>query len=186
MIFVCAGSVFNSVHAQRYLPRQSGLQITGGMADGFHWNKKTDFAYYFGMAVATYTKRGNRWVVGAEYFHKKYRYKDVKVPVEQYTAEAGYYLKCLSGRKKAFFLSVGLSGLVGYECSNKGKKLLYDGATLNNKDAFIYGGAATLEAEIFFCDRVIFLINVRKRLLFGSTIGKLHTQFGVGLKFILN
>jgi hypothetical protein len=174
------------VQAQRYLPKQTGLQFTGGTADGFHWNKKTDFAYYFGMAMTTYTKKGNRWVVGAEHFHKKYLYKDVKIPVEQYTAEGGYYFKFLSDRKKTFFLSAGLSGLLGYEVSNKGEKLLYDGATLNDKDAFIYGGAVTLELETFLCDRVIFLINARERLLFGSTIGKFHTQFGVGIKFIVN
>ena len=39
-----------------------GLQVTGGMADGVHWNSKSDFAYYFGAALSTYTKNGNRWV----------------------------------------------------------------------------------------------------------------------------
>ena len=44
-----------------------GLQVMGGMADGVHWNSKSDFAYYFGAAMSTYTKNGNRWVIGGEY-----------------------------------------------------------------------------------------------------------------------
>ena len=40
---------FNQAHAQRCLPGMKGLQVTGGMADGVHWNSKSDFAYYFGF-----------------------------------------------------------------------------------------------------------------------------------------
>ena len=54
---------FNRAHAQRCLPGMKGLQVTGGMADGVHWNSKSDFAYYFGAAMSTYTKNGNRWVI---------------------------------------------------------------------------------------------------------------------------
>ena len=87
-----------------------GLQVTAGMADGVHWNDDTDFAYHIGAAYSVYTKNANRWVIGGEYLHKKYDYKDMRIPVEQFTAEA----------------------------------------------------------------------------LFGSDIGKFHTQISVGLKFIIN
>lgn len=43
---------FNQAHAQRCLPGMKGLQVTGGMADGVHWNSKSDFAYYFGAAMS--------------------------------------------------------------------------------------------------------------------------------------
>ena len=45
----------------------------------------------------------------------------MQIPVEQFTAEGGYYLKFLSDRRKTFFLSLGLSALAGYEVSNKAK-----------------------------------------------------------------
>ena len=67
---------FNQAHAQRCLPGMKGLQVTGGMADGVHRNSKSDFAYYFGAAMSTYTKNGNRWVIGGEYLEKHYPYKD--------------------------------------------------------------------------------------------------------------
>ena len=127
---------FNRAHAQRCLPGMKGLQVTGGMADGVHWNSKSDFAYYFGAALSTYTKNGNRWVIGGEYLEKHYPYKDLQIPVSQFTGEGGYYLNFLSDRKKTFFLSLGLSALAGYETSNWGDKLLPDGSTLTDKDGF--------------------------------------------------
>ena len=157
-----------------------------GMADGVHWNDNTDFAYHIGAAYSVYTKNANRWVIGGEYLHKKYDYKDMQIPVEQFTAEGGYYLKFLSDRRKTFFLSLGLSALAGYEVSNKSEKLLPDGSTLLDKDCFIYGGALTLELEAYLTDRVALLLNARERALFGSDIGKFHTQVSLGLKFIIN
>lgn len=183
---LCLCQTFNLAHAQRYLPGQKGIQLTGGMADGFKKPGKPESAYYFGAALATYTKNGNRWVVGAEYFNKEYEYKNVTVPVSQFTGEGGYYIKILYDRRKTVFLSFGLSALAGYETSNWGNKLLYDGSRLLNKDTFIYGGASTLELETYLTDRVVFLINARERMLLGSSIGKFHTQFGVGFKFIIN
>ena len=100
------------------LPGMKGLQVTAGMVDGVHWNAGSDFAYHFGAAYSVYTKNANRWVIGGEYLHKKYDYKDMRIPVEQFTAEGGYYLKFLSDRRKTFFLSLGLSALAGYETSN--------------------------------------------------------------------
>lgn len=176
----------DQAHAQRYLPGQKGIQLTGAMADGFKKPGTPESAYYFGAALSTYTKNGNRWVVGAEYFNKEYEYKDITVPVSQFTGEGGYYIKLLSDRRKTFFLSFGLSALAGYETSNWGDKELYDGSTLTNKDSFVYGGGVTLELETYLTDRVVFLINARERMLFGSSIGKFHTQFGIGIKFIIN
>jgi len=76
--------------------------------------------------------------------------------------------------------------MAGYETINWGNKILPDGATINNGDAFLIGGALTLEMEIYLNDRYVLLANIRERLLAGSTVGKLNTQFGLGIKFIIN
>lgn len=55
-----------------------------------------------------------------------------------------------------------------------------------DKDCFVYGGALTLELEAYLTDRVALLLNARERALFGSDIGKFHTQVSLGLKFIIN
>ncbi|MDD4264723.1 MAG: conjugal transfer protein TraO, partial [Firmicutes bacterium] len=57
---------------------------------------------------------------------------------------------------------------------------------LRNQDRFIYGGAITLEMECYLSDRVIFLLTARERVLWGTTTGQFHTQFGAGVKFIIN
>ena len=131
-------------YAQRYLPGMKAVELRGGFAEG----SKSPLNHYAGFAVSGYTQKANRWVVGAEYLLKNYGYRNVSVPRAQFTAEGGYYLKFLSDPSKTLFLSIGGSALAGYETVNWGNKMLYDGSKLLAKDAFIYGGAITLELEI--------------------------------------
>ena len=51
---------------------------------------------------------------------------------------------------------------------------------------FIYGGALTLDVEFYVADRIALLANLRERCLWGGDTRKFHTQFGVGIKFIIN
>jgi hypothetical protein len=173
--------------AQRYIPGQRGLQFTAGTVNGLDFNfTGRDFAYYAGIAMSAYTKRIDRWVVGIEYLEKQHIYEDFSVPQAQITIDAGYFLKFYSDWRKMFFLSIGASAMGGYETVNWNKKLLPDGATVVNKDTFLYGGALTLELEAYLSDRFVLLVNVRERLLIGSSIGKFNTQTGMGIKFIIN
>ena len=77
------------------------------------------------------------------------------------------------------------SALAGYEAVNWGKKVLHDGSTLHDRDAFIYGGALTLDVECYVADRIALLANLRERCLWGGDTRKFHTQFGIGIKFII-
>lgn len=69
---------------------------------------------------------------------------------------------------------------------NWGDKTLFDGSHLTDKDAFIYGGAVSLEAEAYLADRIALVVNIRERCLWGGSTGRFHTQYGIGLKFIIN
>ena len=177
----------NKAHAQRALPGMQGLQITGGMVDGI-WSKdnRNESGYYFGAAMATYSKNANKWVFGAEYQGRNYSYENGDIPVEQFTGEGGFYYNFLSSPSKAVCFSIGASALAGYETVNRGEKLLNDGATLQNDDGFVYGGAITLEMESYLTDRIVLLLTGRERMLRGTTTGHFHAQFGIGLKFIIN
>ncbi|MBF0649227.1 conjugal transfer protein TraO [Dysgonomonas sp. GY75] len=173
--------------AQRALPGMKGIQLTGGMVDGVYSPSiQNEAGCYFGAAMAAYTGHSNKWVFGGEYLNRYYPYKDTRIPVMQLTVEGGYYLNILSDGSKTFFLSVGGSALAGYEIVNQSKKLLSDGATLLNKDAFIYGGAVTLELEAYLCDRIVFLMTGRERALWGNTTGRFHAQFGAGIRIMVN
>ena len=106
--------------------------------------------------------------------------------VAQFTAEGGYYFKILSDARKTVFVYTGASALAGYETVNWGDKVLHDGAMLHDKDSFIYGGALTLDVEFYVADRVALLANLRERCLWGNSTRHFHTQFGLGVKFIIN
>jgi len=181
MIGLFALCLFNQAQAQRYLPEQRGLQATVGTVNNLN---VSDF--HIGAAFSTYTQKRNRWVFGGEYLEKNHLYSEFFIPQSQFTIEGGYYVNFLSDRSKTFFFSVGTSALAGYETINFGRQLLPDGATIENRDGFIYGGALTFETEIFLIDRIALLVNVRQRGVFGSSVGRFNTQFGTGLKFIIN
>lgn len=173
--------------AQRCLPGMRGIQVAGGMADGFYSSStRNETGYSFGAAMATYAKNSNKWVFGGEYLVRYYPYKDSRLPVAQFTAEGGYFLNILSDPSKTFFLSLGGSAVAGYETVNWGDKLLSDGSTLENRDRFVYGGAITLEMETYLTDRVVLLLTGRERILSGSDMTKFHTQFGIGLRFMID
>ena len=61
-----------------------------------------------------------------------------------------------------------------------------DGATLQNKGALIYGGAVALETEIYLPDTIALTASVKERLVGGNSTGHFHTQFSIGMKFIIN
>ena len=169
-------------YAQRCLPGMKGVELRGGFAEG----SKSPLNHYAGFAVSGYTKKANRWIVGAEYLWKNYEYRNVAVPRAQFTAEGGDYLKFLSDPSKTLFLSIGGSALAGYETVNWGNKMLYDGSKLLAKDAFIYGGAITLELETYVTDRIVLLASVRARAMWGGSLSVFTMQFGLGVKFIIN
>lgn len=87
---------------------------------------------------------------------------------------------------KVFFLNLGGLALAGYETVNWSDKKLYDGATLKNGDAFVYGCALTLEMELYLADRVALTASLRERFLWGGSLGHCHTQYGIGIRFMIN
>jgi hypothetical protein len=162
------------------------LQLTTGLADGFSFRTQDGAAFHGGLAFSVYNKYRNRWLFGAEYFRKQFAYRETLIPVEQLTGEGGFYFPFLSDIRKNVCLSLGASALVGYELLNHSHSLLYDGASLTDKDDFIYGGALTLEIEIFLSDRMILLLNAREKAIFHSAINRFHCQAGCGIKLIIN
>ena len=172
--------------AQRCLPKMRGIELRGGMADGFYSHESRDDAgYYVGAALSTYTKGGDKWVFGGEYLQRYNSYKESRIPTAQFTAE-GFYYNFLSDARKIFFVYIGGSALAGYETVNWGDKVLFDGSRLASRDAFIYGGAISLEVEAYLADRIALTVNVRERCLWGGSTGHFHTQYGIGLKFIID
>lgn len=98
----------DKAHAQRCLPGTKGLRITAGMTDGFHTaDKRNELGYHFGLGTDRYVNGCHKWVFGGEYLQKYYPYKDIRVPVSQFTAEGGYYYNFLSDANKVFLCYAG-------------------------------------------------------------------------------
>ena len=83
-------------------------------------------------------------------------------------------------------MRIGLSALGGFETINWGTSLLPDGAAVTNGDSFIYGGGLTAAFDVYLTDRIILLMQVKERALFGTDAGNFHTQIGLGVRFIIN
>jgi len=174
-----------TVNAQRYLPGQRGIEFSGGFVNGIVFSKKDNRGFYGNISISTYTSKANRWVFGAEYLQKQFEYREKFIPAAQITLEAGHYFKLLSDRSKIFFMSVGPNILAGYESLNWGKKNLYDGASLESKDNFIYGGAISFDLETYLTERIVLLLRARERIIFGSSINRFQFQFGGGIKIMI-
>ena len=179
-------TIVGQMQAQRYFHGSAGVQVRAGLVDGFHMTKGDKQAYSFGLSMNVYTRNANQWVFGAEYLEKKIAYKDILLPIQQYTIDVGYYHTLYVLPSHTFYLLAGVSGMGGYEQVNRGKKILFDGSSIENEDHLLGGGALTLELESFLSDNFIFTITARERMLFGSTTGKFHFQLSLGLKFIIN
>lgn len=164
------------LRSQRYLPGLRGIQATSGIVDAAR-------GYYVSAAWSRYNHKSGHWVLGGEYLSRQLT---DNIPLAQFTGEGGYFMRVLSDRRKVFFLSVGLSALCGYETVNWGGRDLPDGGLIRNEDRFVYGGAATLEAEAYLTDRWVLLLHIRERGLWGGTTGRFHNQIGLGLKFIMD
>jgi hypothetical protein len=175
LIAATAGTL--SAEAQRYLPGMRGVQVMGGLIerDG----------YYLHGGYSWYTQHKNRWVGDAEYLQRSYGWETGSIPLMQFTAEFGFYRLLLSDAGKNFFTAAGVTALTGYETINLNKKLLPNGAVITNADRWLYGAAVALEFEYYLDDRYIFLATVKQRMSGGSSVGMFHSQFGVGIKYIL-
>ena len=143
--------------AQRCLPKMRGIELKAGLNGAD--------GYVLGATLSSYARGGNK---------------------AQFTAEGGFYYNFLSDAKKVVFLYAGASALAGYETVNWGEKTLYDGARLNNGDAFVYGCAATLDMEVYLADFIALTASLRERFLWGGSMGVCHTEYGIGVKFIIN
>lgn len=173
--------------AQRCLPGMSAVEVRADMVNGFYTGNSRDCGYNIGVFYSVIKgNNANTWSLGGEYLQtfKPYGEKG-RIPVAQFTGEAGYNLHILSDYSMTFHLYGGISVLAGYETVNWGKDTLSDGSTLHDGDNFIYGGALNLQAEFYLSDKVALTANVKGRFTFGSDVQIYHTTYGVGVKFII-
>lgn len=187
VIFAAMLSLFGGkAMAQRTLPGMKSVEVKASMVDGFYTGNSRDCGYSFGVYYSVLKgNNAHEWVFGGEYLqtYKPYGEKG-RIPIADFTAEAGYNLHLISDYSQTFHLYAGISALAGYETVNWGESVLKDGATLNSGDAFIYGGAVNVQADFYLSDNFALGVNLKERFVFGNDTGHFRFSYGLVAKYI--
>ncbi|MGV4528982.1 conjugal transfer protein TraO [Ornithobacterium rhinotracheale] len=171
------------LNAQRLFPGQQGLEASVNLLPT---SLKLDTkAYDIRLGYIRYTHEGDYWQFGVAYTRHVYTYREQDLPIETYTAESGYSLSLIGNSSRNVSLSVGLSGVVGYEFINRGNHTLPDGAVINNKDAWVYGGLARLRLERYLIDNMLVFVQGQTQMMWGTQREQLRPHIGFGLRITL-
>ena len=170
-------------NAQRLIPKQRGIEVLGSVPLIKGEKLFTGDNFGIGISLTRYLKRENYTFVGVEYEQQNMPYRSYNVKLKDALLQVGYMHPIVSDNGKNVFLYGGISALGGYEELNEDKKLLPDGATLLDRSRFVYGGAVHGSVEVFLTDRVLFLVKMQGRLLFGSDVHRFRPAVSAGLRF---
>lgn len=177
-IIIMLGLISISVYSQRMVYKQKALEINAGIQS----HREVSDNYYFNITLNSFGRYGNYWIWGAEFQNRSADYKQWKIPIKDYLGEVGYSLQLFSDNRKFITLNAGLTGVGGFEVVNKGDSTLMDGAVLHSKNQFVFGTAGRLSLETYLSDRIVFMLQGRIRVLWGTDLEKFRPSSGVGLR----
>lgn len=183
LFFVITIGFFSASHAQRLIPGERGLQFSLGMPVS-ESKLFVNGNFIAGLSLTINHKRANHWLVGLEYSNKHFAYRHEQIPVETFAFEGGYMVNLFADASKNVLLNTGVSAVGGYEIINRNESLLYDGATLMDKDSFVYGGAYHLVLDLFVTDNLILFIKGKYNVLWNSDVEMFRPQIGAGIRIV--
>ncbi|HIY36035.1 MAG TPA: conjugal transfer protein TraO [Candidatus Paraprevotella stercorigallinarum] len=169
---------------QRLLPMQRGLEITGGVPLQKQGIFK-DGNFTVGMDMVRYIRGYNYYHYGVSYSQQAYHYVGLNLPVRNYLADGGFMFHLVSDPGKNILVYAGAYATLGYEEVNDGQKLLPDGARLNARNRFIYGGGAQLSLEGFITDHLLLFAKVRGHFLGGTDLDLFRPSTVLGIRIIM-
>ena len=169
--------------AQRLIPKQRGIEVVGSVPLIKGEKLFTGDNFGVGISLPRYLKKENYTFVMAEYEQQNMPYRSYNVKLKDALLQVGYMHPILSDKGKNVLLYGGISALGGYEQLNEDKKLLPDGATLLDRSRFVYGGAVHGSVEVFLTNRILFLVKVQGRFLFGTDVHRFRPALSAGLRF---
>ena len=170
-------------NAQRLIPKQRGIEVLGSVPLIKGEKLFTGDNFGIGISLTRYLKRENYTFASLEYEQQNMSYRSYNIPMKDILLHLGYMQPVLADRGKNVLVYVGVSALCGYEELNRDKKLLPDGATLLDRSRFVYGGAVHGSVEVFLTDRVLFLVKMQGRFLFGTDVYCFRPAVSAGLRF---
>lgn len=109
-----------------------------------------------------------------------------EIPYNVFTLQPGYFYRFYESRyKKNFSAFVGGGALLGYEIINNGENTLDNGAIINAKSQFLYGGFVGVEAEYVLSDSFSLLFKANQYYHANSDVGKLFPYVGIGIRYFM-
>lgn len=169
--------------AQRLLPKQKGGWFSVGIPISEY--AKLDADNFLLSAGWTYTTQNTNYgYFGVDYMRKGYEYRKQIIPVENLLVESGYMFNITAYGGRNILLNAGFSGVVGYEIINGSEELLDNGATLLDKDSFVYGVGGQIAIEGFVTDNLMLFAKAKTVMIWGSDVGKFRPQTSVGIRVL--
>jgi len=185
LLLCCVVATAISSHAQRLLPRQTGVEITAGVPVIQNEKLIQPETFTVGVSFTRYLKAENYTFLSAVYERQNLPYGKSNVPLTDALLLAGYMHPLLSDGGKNAFVYAGLSALAGYEELNRGKSVLPDGAELLDRSRIVGGGGVHLAVELFLSDRLLFVVGGRGLFLFGSDVHLFRPAISAGFRINL-
>ena len=109
-----------------------------------------------------------------------------EIPYNIFNIQPGYYFRLIQSKGfKPFSLYLGGGGILGYEILNNGNNELSNGALIDAKSQFIYGGFVGLEMDYAFSDDWSFVVKANEYYHVNSEVGNWYPYIAVGLRFYL-
>ncbi|REC61837.1 conjugal transfer protein TraO [Chryseobacterium pennae] len=167
-----------SGYAQRMVYKQKAVEVTVGILD----SKEVNGNYYLNLTVNSFGRHGNYWIWGGEYQRRNIAFRQWNVPVDSYMGELGFSKQLLSDKRKFITLNLGVTAAAGYEIVNKGENILFDGARLEDQNQFVYGAGGRLSIETYLSDRIVFLLQGKLKVLWGTDLEQFRPGAGAGFR----
>lgn len=120
-LLVCVVVMGTPSYAQRLIPGQKGMEITGSLPviNGEKLFRKDHFGV--GISFTRYLKSENYTFLAAEYEQQDMAYRSYRVPMKDAFLQVGYMHPVLSDGGKNLFVCAGISALGGYEELDRGR-----------------------------------------------------------------
>lgn len=184
LVIIMSAILYGTADAQRLLPRQGGIEMYGGLPV----QKKGMFSegsFAAGFQYMKYVKHYHYYHFGAEYAMQNYRYGKVMVPVMDCTAEGGFSFHLFSTPGKSILVYAGAYAVLGYEEVNGGERRMPDGALLNARNRFVYGGGVRLSLEGFVTDNIVLFARAKGHFLGGTDLDLFRPALNFGIRITM-
>ena len=185
ILLFCTVTTAISLHAQRLLPRQTGVEITAGVPVIQNEKLIQPETFTANISFTRYLKAENYTFLSVLYERQNLPYGKANMPLSDALLLAGYMHPLLSDGRKNAFVYAGFSALAGYEELNRGESVLPDGAELLDRSRLVGGGGLHLAVELFLSDHLLFVVGSRGLFLFGSDVYLFRPAISAGFRINL-